>query len=173
MGASDILVTQLHELITYCSRRGVLTIMCGSQEGFMSIGSQEGVDVSYLSDSILVLNFFEADATIRRCVAAVKKKYGAHDPTIRELFLTTGSIRVGEQPLRHYRNLMLRGRDKDDASRLASRVDGDASLVLVARMDGMDRPIGHGVGQRYHAIPSYLVPSVPDGSGMRTRSMTR
>jgi len=107
MGASDVLVTQLHELITYCTRRGILTIMCGSQDGFMSIGTQGGVDVSYLSDSILVLGYFEAEGAIRRCIAAVKKKVGQHDSFIHELFFAAGGIRVGEEPLRQFRNLLI------------------------------------------------------------------
>src|SRR3954466_13734317 len=31
MGAADVLVTQLHELLSYLNRRGVLTLLCGAQ----------------------------------------------------------------------------------------------------------------------------------------------
>ena len=107
MGAADVLVTQLHELITYLTRSGVLLIMCGSQEGFMSIGTQDGVDVSYLSDSILVLGFYEADAAIHRCIAAVKKKHGGHDTGIRELSVVGGRITVGAERLSGFHHLLL------------------------------------------------------------------
>jgi circadian clock protein KaiC len=107
MGSSDVLVTQLHELLTYLTRGGVLLIMCGAQEGFMSIGTTDGVDVSYLSDTILVLGFYEAQATIHRCIAAVKKKHGAHDTGIRELAVVDGRIVVGAEPLTGFHHLLL------------------------------------------------------------------
>ncbi len=102
-----MLVTQLHELLTYLTRSGVLLIMCGAQEGFMSIGTQDGVDVSYLSDTILVLGFYEAEACIHRCIAAVKKKHGAHDTGIRELAVVGGRITVGAEPLTGFHHLLL------------------------------------------------------------------
>ena len=61
VGSSDLFVAQLHELLTFLSRSGVLTILAGSQEGFMSIGEQQGVDISYLSDSILVLGYIRGE----------------------------------------------------------------------------------------------------------------
>ncbi|HEV7298359.1 MAG TPA: ATPase domain-containing protein [Tepidisphaeraceae bacterium] len=107
MGVADVLVTQLHELLTYLTRSGVLLIMCGAQEGFMSIGTTDGVDVSYLSDTILVLGFYESDATIHRCISAVKKKHGAHDTGIRELAVIDGRIVVGDEPLTGFYHLLL------------------------------------------------------------------
>ena len=120
MGGSDVLVAQLHELLTFLSRSGVLTLVAGSQEGFMSIGSQSGVDISYLSDTIVVLGYFERDGAIRRCLTAVKKRQGRHEMTIHELFVTSQGIRIGE-PLRDLYNLMVRrirpsaGREGDGA----------------------------------------------------------
>jgi circadian clock protein KaiC len=110
MGSADVLVTQLHELTTYLTRKGVLLILCGAQEGFMSIGTQDAVDVSYLSDTIMVLNFFEAEGRIRRAIAAVKKKHGRHVHTIHELFLEHNRIEVAQAPLSQFRNVMVPGR---------------------------------------------------------------
>jgi circadian clock protein KaiC len=107
MGASDVLVTQLHELLTYLTRKGVLLIMCGAQEGFMSIGTTDGVDVSYLSDTILVLGFYETEAHIHRCIAAVKKKYGKHGTGIHELGVIDGQIVVSDEPLIGFHHLLL------------------------------------------------------------------
>jgi circadian clock protein KaiC len=119
MGSSEVLIAQLHELLTYLSRSGVLTILAGAQEGPMSIGGQQGVDISYLSDAIVILGYFEAAGQLRRCFTAVKKRHGEHDTGIRELFLERGGIRLGE-PLRHYRNILLdnaRPADDDKADR--------------------------------------------------------
>jgi circadian clock protein KaiC len=95
--------------LTFLSRSGVLTLVAGSQESFMSIGSQTGVDISYLSDTIAVLNYFERDGEIRRCLTAVKKRHGRHRTTIHELHVEPGGIRVGE-PLRDvHRHLLVSG----------------------------------------------------------------
>src|SRR4051812_41752843 len=107
MGASDVLVTQLHELLSYLNRRGVLTVLCGAQEGFMSIGSMQSVDISYLSDTIIVLGFYEAEGGLRRCLAAVKKKHGWCDPAIREYSLTPGAVQVGAPPVGEVRGNFL------------------------------------------------------------------
>ena len=106
MGGSELLVSQLHELLTFLSRSGVLTLVAGSQESFMSIGSQNGVDISYLSDTIVVLGYFERDGAIRRCLTAVKKRQGRHSTIIRELSIEPGGIHVGEQ-LRDFHNLLV------------------------------------------------------------------
>jgi circadian clock protein KaiC len=109
MGSADVLVTQLHELLTYMTRNNVVSIMCGSQEGFMSIGTQDAVDVSYLSDTIIALTFFELEGELRRALAVVKKKHSPHARAIHELSLAPGKISVGEQPLA-YPGLFLAGR---------------------------------------------------------------
>lgn len=124
MGSSDVLIAQLHELLTYLSRSGVLTILAGAQEGLMSIGSQPGVDISYLSDTIVVLNYFETEGKLRRCCTAVKKRHGEHDASIRELFLDRGTIRLGE-PLRQYRNILLAGARPIGHHEFDGGVDGD------------------------------------------------
>lgn len=107
MGAADVLITQLHELITYLNRKGVLTILCGSQESFMSIGEMQAVDISYLSDTVIALGSFERDGDIRRCLTVAKKKYGGCDSTIREYTVAPGSVAVGDRPLTGYRNLFV------------------------------------------------------------------
>ncbi len=124
MGSSDVLIAQLHELLTYLSRSGVLTILAGAQEGLMSIGSQPGVDISYLSDTIVVLGYFETRGQLRRCCAAVKKRHGAHDGNIRELFLERGAVRLGE-PLREYHDLLLGDAGPTGRRGVNSKSDGD------------------------------------------------
>jgi circadian clock protein KaiC len=106
MGNSSMLLVQMHELLTFLSRRGVLTILVVALEGFMSVGSGPPVDVSYLSDSILLLRLFEDEGTVRRCVSAIKKRQGEHETTIRELFIRPGSVSLGEEPLRGLRGIL-------------------------------------------------------------------
>jgi circadian clock protein KaiC len=110
MGSAELFLSQLHELITYATRRGVLLILCGAQEGFMSIGTQGAVDVSYLSDAVVVLAFFETEAKIRRAISVVKKKHGTHAKTINELVLADGQINVLAGPITDVKNVLVPGR---------------------------------------------------------------
>ncbi|HZF55745.1 MAG TPA: ATPase domain-containing protein [Polyangiaceae bacterium] len=115
VGSSDLFVAQLHELLTFLSRNGVLTILAASQEGFMSIGSQQGVDISYLSDSILVLGYYEAEGSVRRYFVAIKRRHGEHQTTIRDLKIEPGGVHLGP-PLKHLRNILLKNGDPAEPS---------------------------------------------------------
>jgi circadian clock protein KaiC len=55
---------------------------------------QSPIDLTYLSDNVLLLRFFEAAGEIRRAVSALKKRTGAHENTIRE-FRIHGGLEVG------------------------------------------------------------------------------
>jgi circadian clock protein KaiC len=104
---------QLHELMTYLTRRGVLVLLCGAQEGFMSIGAQDAVDVSYLSDTVIALTFFEREASLRRALTIVKKKTGLNSNEIREIVLARGALSVEPAPLQGVRPLFATFRGHD------------------------------------------------------------
>jgi len=42
------------------------------------------VDISYLSDAVMMLRYFEYNGTVRRALSVVKKRSGDHERTIRE-----------------------------------------------------------------------------------------
>lgn len=107
MESTTMLVVQMHELLNFLSRHGVLTMLLVSQEGFMTVGPSPALDVSYLSDSIIVLQMFEADGSVRRCLSAIKKRQGEHETSIRELFIRPGQVTVGEEPLRQFRHILI------------------------------------------------------------------
>lgn len=88
------LVLQMHELLSYLAQQGVLTILILAQHGL--IGPMETpVDLSYLSDAVLMLRYFEAGGTVRRALSVVKKRSGHHEHTIREYRLSSQGISVG------------------------------------------------------------------------------
>lgn len=88
------LVLQMHELLSYLSQMGVLSIMVLAQHGI--IGTTETpLDVSYLSDAVIMLRYFEVAGTIRRALSVMKKRSGAHEHTIREFRLTDEGISIG------------------------------------------------------------------------------
>ncbi|MDB4941512.1 MAG: kaiC [Labilithrix sp.] len=100
MANASMLALQMHELLDYASRRGVLTMLLIAQPGMMSVGSAPEVDVSYLSDTIVVFRSFEAIGEIRRCLAAVKKRQSGHDTSIRELLIGDGKVAISTEPMR-------------------------------------------------------------------------
>ncbi|WP_437565362.1 ATPase domain-containing protein [Sorangium sp. So ce542] len=106
MADTSMLQVQMYELLHFLNRSGVLTILVTSHEWLMGIGSRQPVDVSYLSDAIILLQMFESDGRIRRCLTAVKKRQGEHDTTIRELSITPGGVQVGEEPLRYLQSIL-------------------------------------------------------------------
>jgi circadian clock protein KaiC len=63
------------------------------------------LDLTYLSDTVLLLRFFEAGGRIRRSITAIKKRTGAHENTIRELFIDERGLRLGE-PLEQFRGVL-------------------------------------------------------------------
>ncbi|HEY9403806.1 MAG TPA: ATPase domain-containing protein [Pyrinomonadaceae bacterium] len=99
------LTVQMHELLTYLNRQGVVTLLVMAQHGFMGTNMGTPVDVSYLADTVLMLRFFEARGAMRRAVSVVKKRTGYHENTIREMRMSGGGIAVGE-PLRDFQGVL-------------------------------------------------------------------
>jgi circadian clock protein KaiC len=66
---------------------------------------QSSVDLTYLSDSVLLLRFFEAAGKIRRAISVLKKRTGRHEDEIREYRFDTRGIRVGP-PLTEFQGVL-------------------------------------------------------------------
>ena len=96
MPQETLLVAQLHELLTYLSWKGVLTLLIMAERGVLGSGDLEPLDVSYLADTVLLLRHFEAEGRLRLAVSVIKKRYGPHETTIRELRITPAGIQVGD-----------------------------------------------------------------------------
>jgi circadian clock protein KaiC len=104
MPEEQFLLLQMHELLTYLNQQGVVTILVLAQHGL--VGSMHSpVDLTYLSDTVLLLRFFEAEGELRRAISVVKKRTGGHEPTIREYSIDKTGIRVGE-PLRQFSGIL-------------------------------------------------------------------
>ncbi len=102
-GEAD-LPLHLHELLSFLNQRGVNTFLVLSQQAL--IGERlEPVDVSYLADTLLLMRYFELDASVRRSIAVLKKRSGAHETTIRELHFSAKGIEIGE-PLVGYQGIL-------------------------------------------------------------------
>jgi circadian clock protein KaiC len=98
------LVLQVHELLSYLNQLGVLTIMVLAQHGLLG-QMQTPVDLSYLSDTVVMLRYFEASGTVRRALSVVKKRSGTHENAIREFQLTSEGVKVGP-PLTEFSGIL-------------------------------------------------------------------
>jgi len=90
-----LLLSQLHELLTYLGQRGVVTILIATQHGVIGTAMATPVDVSYLADTVVLLRYFEAGGRVRNAISVVKKRSGRHERTIREYALGLGGIQIG------------------------------------------------------------------------------
>ena len=89
------LLLQMHELLTYLNQRGVVTILVLGQHGILG-EVRTDVDLSYLSDSILLFRFFEARGKLLKAVSVVKSRTSEHELTIREFRLGRNGVEVGD-----------------------------------------------------------------------------
>ena len=104
MPGEQFLLMQMHEVLNYLNQQGVMTMLVLGQHGFMG-DMRNDLDLSYLSDSILLFRFFEARGAVRTAVSAVKSRTSAHERTIREFTLGAGGLRVGAA-LRDFEGVM-------------------------------------------------------------------
>ncbi|TIS03164.1 MAG: circadian clock protein KaiC, partial [Mesorhizobium sp.] len=62
------LILQMHELLTYLGQQGVTTILILAQHGL--VGPMDTpLDISYLSDAVLMLRYFEFGGSVRRALS--------------------------------------------------------------------------------------------------------
>ncbi|EWY39003.1 circadian clock protein KaiC [Skermanella stibiiresistens SB22] len=98
MPEENALILQMHELLTYLNNQGVITILILAQQGI--IGDVENpVDLSFMSDAVVLLRFFEAGGEVRKSISVVKRRTGIHELAIREFQLFPNGMRVGPRLL--------------------------------------------------------------------------
>ncbi|UZK69353.1 AAA family ATPase [Sphingomonas sp. S1-29] len=88
------MLLQMHELVTYLNQQGVLALLVLTQAGLIG-AMQSPVDLTYLSDNVLLVRFFEAEGEIRRVMSVMKKRTGHHEKALRELMIDSEGLRVG------------------------------------------------------------------------------
>lgn len=105
MLGEQMLVAQIHELLTFLNQRGVVTLLVLSLSGMPGGTTSAPVNMSYLSDNVLTLRFFESAGRLRKAISVVKKRSGKHDDTIRELSMSSSGIDISE-PLAQFRGVL-------------------------------------------------------------------
>ena len=94
----DLFLTlHLHELLSYLNQQGVLSILVMAQHGILSPDLSSPVDLSYLADTVVLMRYFEAFGEVRQAIATVKRRYGSHERSVREMRISPNGIRVGRE----------------------------------------------------------------------------
>lgn len=96
MPEEQALTLQMHELLTYLNNKGIVTILILAQQGIIG-DIQNPVDLSFMSDTVVLLRFFEASGEVRKAISVVKKRTGVHELSIREFRLFPEGMQVGPQ----------------------------------------------------------------------------
>lgn len=104
MPEERFLILQLHELLGYLNRLGVLTISVVAEHGFIGSSLTAPIDISYLADTVMLFRYFEVTGEVRQAVSVMKHRPARHERTIRELQLGPG-VRVGP-PLRQVQGVL-------------------------------------------------------------------
>lgn len=104
MPQEKFLTIHLHELLAYLNRHGVLSLLTMAQHGLLD-DMRVPAEVTYLADTVIIMRYFEAGGEVRKAVSAIKKRYGPHEKTIREMRMGTDGVRVGP-PLREFQGVL-------------------------------------------------------------------
>lgn len=105
MPLSNYLTAQLHELLSYLNNSGVATFLVVAQSGMMGSNMTSPVDASYLADSVVILRYFEYAGKIKKAISVLKKRTGAHEESIREMYFDANGIHLSE-PLLSLRGIL-------------------------------------------------------------------
>ncbi len=96
MPHSNYLTAQLHELLSYLNNSGVATFLVVAQSGMLGSNMTSPVDASYLADSVVMLRYFEHAGRIKKAISVLKKRTGAHEESIREMWFDADGIHLSE-----------------------------------------------------------------------------
>ncbi|HEY1611216.1 MAG TPA: ATPase domain-containing protein, partial [Paraburkholderia sp.] len=104
MPGQRYLLLQMHELLSYLNQQGIITLMVLGQHGLIGNVASE-IDLSYLSDALLLYRFFESAGQVLSALAVLKSRTSVHERTIREFRVDSGGLRVG-QPLADFEGVL-------------------------------------------------------------------
>jgi circadian clock protein KaiC len=72
----------------------------------LAAAAEAPVDLSYLSDTVVNLRYFEAYGKVKQAIAVLKKRSGNHEKTIREFKLMSGKGIVIGEPLKQFQGVL-------------------------------------------------------------------
>jgi len=105
MPQTNFLTAQLHELLSYLNNQGVATFFTVAQNGLIGSNMSSPVDASYLADSVVLLRYFELAGSVHKAISVLKKRTGAHEGAIRQLWFDSKGVHLSE-PLLQLRGVL-------------------------------------------------------------------
>jgi circadian clock protein KaiC len=125
MHEEQALMLQMHELLSYLSNMGVLCLLIVGQTGLLE-NVRDPLDISFITDTIILLRFYEAEGEVHKAISIVKKRPGRHESTIREYSLADKGVCVGPQ-LMAFEGVMTGTPRPVSGSRISDRHDKRAT----------------------------------------------
>lgn len=99
------LMIQLRELLSYLNNHGVATFLVTAHSGLVGPGMDTPVETSYLADTVVLMRLFEHAGCVKKAISVLKKRGGAHEESIREVWFDANGVHLGE-PLRGLRGIL-------------------------------------------------------------------
>ncbi|MES2904264.1 MAG: ATPase domain-containing protein [Pseudomonadota bacterium] len=104
MPGEKFLLLQMHELLSYLNQQGVVTMLVLGQHGIVGDVRSE-IDLSYLSDTIVLFRYFESRGNVLKAVSVAKSRVSDHQTSIREFRLTRAGVEIGD-PLKNFEGVL-------------------------------------------------------------------
>ena len=104
MPGEKYLLLQMHEMLSYLNQQGVITVLILGQHGIVGDVRSE-IDLSYLSDTIVLFRYFESRGNVLKAVSVAKSRTTEHQSSIREFRLARGGIQIGD-PLKDFEGVL-------------------------------------------------------------------
>jgi circadian clock protein KaiC len=96
MPGQSFMLLHMHELLSFLNQQGVVSVVVVGQHGLVGPVRSE-IDISYLSDAILLFRYFEAASEVRTAVSALKSRSAEPRRSIHEFRISSGEgLRVGQ-----------------------------------------------------------------------------
>lgn len=97
--------SHLHDLLAYLGARGVVTLVAVPEHGIIGASTAAQVDVSYIADTVLLLQHYEVAGEVRKAIAVVKRRRGGHDRRVRQFEMSDEGLAIGA-PIQDYDGIL-------------------------------------------------------------------
>ena len=104
MPGEKYLLLQMHEMLSYLNQQGVITMLILGQHGIVGDVRSE-IDLSYLSDTIVLFRYFESRGNVLKAISVAKSRTTEHQGSIREFRLARAGVQIGE-PLKDFEGVL-------------------------------------------------------------------
>ncbi len=104
MPGEKYLLLQMHEMLSYLNQQGVVTMLVLGQHGIVGDVRSE-IDLSYLSDTIVLFRYFEARGNVLKAISVAKSRTTEHQGSIRQFRLTNSGVEIGK-PLKDFEGVL-------------------------------------------------------------------